>query len=341
MMTQQTAKALAADRATKSLPIAVAQCFFIASVGIAIFRTAAAADSSASSDTVFINVEAHSIAFSALYFWIIPAVFLSSIIGVSQTEANIPRILRKLEAGESRFETLNKSLDQSQRIYHGGVYLWQPSKWQCETLSSWKQNHMLLPYLIVLLGTVTGMTVSALVPPDGIDCRHIAQLSMLFVWYASAELDILLNKVFHITNEIGGRLFWCTYVKDFVATGTTMGCVIATQLGFFNRCLCYTQWGNTGLALPEMPDVATVLRARLGREYPAITFTSIAIELIIVPLAIWLWYGDAMRVYVQRDDGKSNAMWLWDLKTRCQEFITSLKSRFCRCEREDVQIERW
>ncbi len=87
---------------------------------------------------------------------------------------------------------------------------------------------MLLPYLIVLLGTVTGMTVSALVPPDGIDCRHIAQLSMLFVWFASAELDILFNKVFHITNEIGGRLFWCTYVKDFVATGTTMGCVIAT-----------------------------------------------------------------------------------------------------------------
>ncbi len=173
-MTQQTAKALAADRATKSLPIAVAQRFFIASVGIAIFRIAAAADSSASSDTVFINVEAHSIAFSALNFWIIPAVFLSSIIGVSQTEANIPRILRKLEASESRFETLDKSLDQSQRIHHGGVYSWQPSKWLCETSSSWRHNHMLLPYLVVLLGTVTGMTVSALVPPDGIDCLHIA-----------------------------------------------------------------------------------------------------------------------------------------------------------------------
>ena len=321
-MTKETADALAADRATKSLPIVVAQCFFISSVGIAIFRTAAAADSSAASDTVFINVEAHSIAFSALYFWIIPAVFLSSIIGVSQTEAAIPRILKRFEASEemeSQLGTLSNSLDQSRnRIYHGGVYSWQPFRWQRETSSSWKLNRMLLPYLVVLLGTATGMTVSALVPPDGIDCRHIAQLSILIIWLASAELDILLNKVFPLTDENQGRLFWCTYVKDFVATGTTMGCVIATQLGLFNRCLCYTQWGRTGLALPEQPDNAAVLRSRLGREYPAITFTAIAIELIIVPLAIWLWYGDAMRVYVQRDDGESNAMWLWRLERRRQ-----------------------
>ncbi len=109
---------------------------------------------------------------------------------------------------------------------------------------------------------------------------------MVFIWLASAELDIHLNKIFHITNENGGRLFWCTYVKDFVATGTTMGCVIATQLGFFNRCLCYTQWGNTGRALPEMPDVATVLRARQGVPCYHVHFYRHRVD--HRPLAIWL-----------------------------------------------------
>jgi len=65
-----------------------------------------------------------------------------------------------------------------------------------------------------------------------------------------------------------------------------MGCVTATQIGLFNRCACYTQWGRDGLALPEMPDIATVLRTRFGREYPAIVFTSIAVQVVLVPLAI-------------------------------------------------------
>ena len=154
---------------------------------------------------------------------------------------------------------------------------------------------MLLPYFIVVLGTSTGVIISALVPPDGIDCRHVAQLSILVLWLASAELDLLFNRLFPLIND-RERLFCCTYVKDFITTGATMGCVIATQVGLFNRCVCYTQWGRTGLALPEMPDVATVLRARLSEVYPAVTFTSIGLELVVIPLAIWLWYGDAMRV---------------------------------------------
>lgn len=388
---RRTGDALAADRATKSVTIVVAQCIFIATVAIAIFRTAAAADSSVSSGTVFINVEAHSIAFSALYFWIIPAVFLSSIIGVSQTEIAIPRILKRLETDLVRspllnedtkllVKTLNERLDDTQtRIFYGGIYSWQPSAQQCEMShpprmvrgpsdssydntrdkmpaeklradtieaapatevakriqpaprhSYWTRHHATLPYFIVILGTATGMTVSALVPPDGIDCRHIAQIAILIIWLASAELDILLNRMFPPIPKNHKTLFWCTYVKDLIATCTTMGAVIATQVGLFNRCACYTKWGKTGLALPEMPGIAHILRTRLGREYPAIVFTSIAIELLIVPLAIWLWYVDAMRVFVQRDDGKSNAKWLWRSAQRLRAWTSSLKTGLSR-----------
>ena len=132
---RQTARALAADRSTKLLPIAVAQSFFIGAVGIAIGRTSSAAKRSATSDTVFINIEAHSIAFSALYFWIIPAVFLSSVIGVSQTKAAIPRILRRFQVDLDRESAPgevilpNHCLDNSQqRVVQGGVYSWQPFK---------------------------------------------------------------------------------------------------------------------------------------------------------------------------------------------------------------------
>ena len=99
---QKSADALAADRATKFLPILVALAFFVGSVGIALSRTRSAA--SASSTTSFINIEVYSVALSALYFWIIPAVFLSSVIGVSQTENTIPRILQRFQPNLDHLE---------------------------------------------------------------------------------------------------------------------------------------------------------------------------------------------------------------------------------------------
>ncbi|KAK3170364.1 hypothetical protein OEA41_009751 [Lepraria neglecta] len=228
----KAANALAADRATTSLPIIVAQCFFIGAVGIAVGRTASAAR--ASSDNIFVNVEAHSIAYSALYFWVIPAVFVSSVIGVSRTKANIPRILKDFQAGldgikKGSINLRNECLDDNQwRISHGGICSWNPSKWQWKTRAPSNPGHItnttsgqphlpgsryqpasqnstsesptehveranttenqqtasgtpvgghwtrvfrtILSYLIVILGAVTGMIVSARVPPDGWDC---------------------------------------------------------------------------------------------------------------------------------------------------------------------------
>lgn len=64
-----------------------------------------------------------------------PTVFLGSIIGVSQTEAAIPRILKHFQADVERLESptnvilSNHYLDDSQkRIFQGGVYPLQPLK---------------------------------------------------------------------------------------------------------------------------------------------------------------------------------------------------------------------
>ena len=310
---RQTGRALAADRSTKFFPIIVAQAFFIGAIGIAIFRTASAAGANASSDTVFINVEAHSIAFSAQYFWIIPAVFLGSIIGVSQTEAAIPRILRRFQVDIERLKLSNVVLpndcldDKAKRVFHGGVYSWQPQK---RRPSRESMTCHYLSYLVVIIGTMTGMLVSAFVPPDGWDCRHIGEILILFAWLLSARLDVMLNHLWPNKDD-QRKLFWSTGTKDILITIATMGGVITTQLGIFNRCSCYTLWGKTGLALPEMPDVAETLFRRLNTVYPAITFTSLGLELILVPLFICFQHMDALRTFIQRDDRESNAAWLW------------------------------
>ena len=293
------------------------------------FRTASAAGEQASSDTIFINVEAHSIAFSAQYFWIIPAVFLGSVIGVSQTEAAIPRILRRFQIDVERLnlpkkvELPNDCLeDNEKRTFHGGVYSWHP---QGSHLS-----HNIVSHVIVILGTATGMAISALVPPDGWDCRHNGEILILFAWFLSAQIDGWLRHLWPLNEVNQNKLFWSTCLKDLVFTIATMGGIITTQVGVFNKCECYTLWGMTGLALPERPDIAQTLFYRLNTVFPGIAFTSIGIELIVVPLCIFVRYIDALRTYVQRDDRMSNAIWLWNLLKRYRALKAALKRSWSR-----------
>ena len=343
---QQTADALAADRATKFLPIMVAQGFFIGAVAIAIGRTVSAAVAS-SSTSIFINVEAHSIAFSALYFWIIPTVIISSIIGVSQTEGAMPRILRRFKIDLDRaFPGNNVSLpnkgldDRNKRVFHGGIYSWQPRKRLPSSKSPYERldggNSMtrvkqavksgFLPYALLLSGTLTGVIVSCLVPPDGWDCRNIGEALITLAWLLSSLFDTCFGYLVPHTDKHGTLIFRVMGIKDLIATLSTMLGIVATQIGVFNRCSCYTRWGGTGLALPEMPDVQKLLIYRMQTVYPAITFACIGIQLIIVPLYVCVRYRHAVRVFLQRDDGNSNAKWLWRVYRKIHPIYTSFRN---------------
>ena len=306
----QTADALAADRATKFLPIIIALAIFIGAVGIAVGKTASAG---AFSETVFINIEAHGIATSAMYFWVIPAVFLSSVIGVSQTQAAIPRILRRLESElrllelpQEKIEALDKlnavhqrpdDDSDERRIFYGGIYSWQPAesgKWNGFALSA---------ILIVIIGTITALTISALVPPDGPDCRQIGDLCMCLAWILSASLDT----IFTYKDEHQALWFYGTLMKDILIALGTVVWIILVHVGYLNRCACYTRGGKVPLALPEMPQVADILSHRINTIYPGIAFASIGLELIVIPSIIGILYSDALRVFIQRDDGNSHA----------------------------------
>lgn len=339
---QKSADALAADRATKFLPILVALAFFVGSVGIALSRTRSAA--SASSTTSFINIEVYSIAFSALYFWIIPAIFLSSVIGVSQTENAIPRILQRLQTDLDHLEygsdmrLPNEYIEKREgkcdkhcqiecaecsqrRTFYGGIYSWQPAKWQARTrepLFAGVILPMVLSIVIVVAATTTGFWISYLVPPEGWSCRHRGEVPILAAWLVSFIFDRALDSSLPFTGAYQQWQFWLTFVKDGLMTAGTMAINIFFSMGFLNRCECYTEWGQTGLALPGTPAVKEILNRRLLGAYLGLAVSSIVFQLIVVPFLIHCQCGNAIRVFTQRDDGLSNRAWIgWPSSWQC------------------------
>jgi hypothetical protein len=144
-----------------------------------------------------------------LYVWIISAVFLSCIIGVSQSELAIPRILDRLQHdleqrvekdGVREMQQRSKTRPFSEtyticdtRICRGGIYSWHPDKWHKQPMRSISTLnahpsfndtlalHLVSMFLVTCTFLVSSFT-SALVPPEGFNCRHIAQMITLALW---------------------------------------------------------------------------------------------------------------------------------------------------------------
>ena len=327
---RQTAEALAADRASKIFPMVVAQIIFMISIALALGRTADVAkrETSALNVSVYINIEAFSIAFSTLYFWIIPTVIFGSMVGVSQTNNAIPRILKRFQDDLNTNETLRDGVvlpipimkdDQTAagttkhelsdlRRVVGGIYSWNPS----ERSRSSNVYYYAPAGVIVLAGIVTAFAISSLVPPGGFNCRHIGELAITIVWLVSGWMNIFLRKRYPPNNDIRKIMKWeirsrtmlfsATFIKDVVFALATLLGVIVVQIGVLNRCSCYTNWGLQGLALPQMHEVDQALQKRINLHYPLITTAGLGFQLVIVSGYIWKKYPLALQVYTQRDD---------------------------------------
>lgn len=308
----------------------VAQGFFIGNIVIALVRTKTL--TTGPNPATFINIEAYSIGFSALYFWLTFAVSLSSVIGTSQTAAAIPRILGQLRDDlipitDGRLKKLPNTFKEAARIRNGGIYSWQPGR-RANQISAWSSSpwnwaisrrltpfttysilrasfpgsfRSVLPYLSLTLAASTGWLISYLVPPVGWGCRNNGELIIYLIWLFSHLVE---NAPWFGTHHRAE--FWTYLVKDFLCMGSTMGMVIAVQIGIYNSPECYTLWGRTGLALPGMASVAATLSHNLDKVYPPIIAIGIGVQLLVLP-AIVIWkYRLAIRVFLQRDDEQSN-----------------------------------
>ncbi|KAK7190822.1 hypothetical protein PSPO01_02985 [Paraphaeosphaeria sporulosa] len=313
---EETANCLAADRATKSLPVFVAESFFIGGWLIALLKAALSEPSSNN----WPNVEVHSIAFSGMYLWITSAVVLGSLIGASQTEGSIPRLLQAFEYqltqvhGQLSRRPSATHREESgwcktgiERAIHGGLNNWRPRKWSSRQRSLDISNWQMVSYVMVALialgaSFLTAIVLSNFVPPHGMNCRHIPQTVMLTIWLVS----FLLECGFELWLPQG--LFWAVYCKDMIAALMNVGTIVITQWGIMNSCACWSMWGMRGLHLPQMLDVKHELMHYTRHVAPWITFMAILFQFLFCAAIIWR-YWDAVRVYIQRDDMMSNRGW--------------------------------
>ena len=343
---------LAADRSTFVLPIFIALIAFIIAIGAAYWRIIGVEPH----PDAWTNVEAYSIAMSAPFLHIIPAVFFSAIIGASQTEVSVPNILNSLRTklakvdeswmpteeikkhmpllsvpGAVEYKSGKKRDSDPQtctidgnlpsRIASGGLYAWRPDMLHSLPLirhhQTWK--HVLLSFSFVGASVFVASWISYRVPPQGFDCRNVAQMSLLGVWIASFALDhLFFNLLPHIPTTThnpqhrGGYnplLYTLTFLKDTLTALAVVTNIMVVQVGIFNRCGCFTLWGKAPLGLPQIPEARRVLMDRIAREWPAVTFSWIGLELVLCVGVAW-HYRDAFRVYMQKDDGTSNLDWV-------------------------------
>ncbi|KAI9764041.1 MAG: hypothetical protein M1840_008917 [Geoglossum simile] len=292
---RRAARMLAADRVTKFFPVAIALCLFISSITIAIARLS----SSPSNPINPITVEAHSIAFSALYFYIITAVFLSSMIGASQSEKSIPRILKTL-----RNPGMPYYMDNQTRLAEGGLYSWQPWQGGCIDWCLYA-----LATSMVIIGPLSSILISWYTPPEGWGCRHCAYATVLSLYAISSLLDIPI-----------GRRFWYAFTKDLIFGLANLTLLGMAQLGIYNSCICWSKFGKAGIPLPQEDIVYQVLKLRFRTIFTPITLACIGIHIIFCIISCW-WFHDAYTVLLQRDDGLLNLPWrsvlYWLIRVVC------------------------
>ncbi len=222
----------------------------------------------------------------------------------------MPRILRRLQTGfELELHPTGRDilirlptdvLDEAwARRVRGGIYSWQPNQLVQHTLKRPPAMLRVMPSLLLIACGATAMLISGFVPPDGWEMRHCGEAALLLTWLVSHVATGVLKRYTRSHSHSG---FWLTLAKDALVTVATMGGIVVTQVGVFNCCDSVTRWDRTGLALPEMPDVAAVLALRIRTLYPAIAFAGIALQITVVPVVVAVWYRHALMVFLQRDD---------------------------------------
>lgn len=273
------------------------------------------------------HLDVLAISFSFSYVWAIPAVLLGALIGVTQSELAVPRILRPLKGHtdlQNPWATSVEPVDNLEtnsickfvqrpdldgRLRHGGIPSWRPDKWA--TFSdhfpeAWRRatrrsgRLCLLSVVLVGLGTIAGLLLSSRTPPGGFGCRTAAELTVFSSYLASFMFQYVLAKL-PLSTMVHFRM---TMIKDVLFAGIVASVVLTTQLGILNRPDCWSHWGREGVWLPQITK--DVVEDRLKCEYPLVIFLTVVVLFGICGFIGWS-HRLGLRVYLQRDDGRSNA----------------------------------
>lgn len=331
------AGALSADRATRLVPVLVTQAVFGGILLTDILRLRSA-DQSWLSGITYVPIEMHSIAFSSLFFWLLPAISIAAVIGTSQTENAIPTILMLFRRDlrrvkRSGISAMLPGLDSNdfgpdQRWCHG-MYSWQSlltlgkrvtkvrenqefevqylqrrlslSAWQHLrrfALPAWPVIYLTLPTLTVAAAIATATLISYYVPPVGWRTRTWGQTYYLFGWLGSY---LLSDAISWLPSQ--RAKFWFMMFKDFVVTALALGMIIIVQLGYHNKAESYIGDERTGLVLPQQPNAYDKVQECLqpGGAYFTILLLGLSFQGIIVPALVYTRYESAMLTLLRKD----------------------------------------
>ncbi|KAE9977835.1 hypothetical protein EG328_001798 [Venturia inaequalis] len=343
---------LAADRQTTSLLTVYALFIFIQAFGFAFYKTQGSDKASLQyPNGKLVNIEAHSIAYSALFLWLAPAVYLSSIIGVSQTNERIPEklndfrdLLETLLLGAefaedyARFPKIHElprtillpghghgtsldeemsvvsPLDYSERHRSAGIYSSNPGVLASANVALHRPE----------LGLATRM-----------GCHSTAWLLVLSSVVVSMEISREVppvNNICRPLGELSALIAWLSsclgdfainkwarpesryaliFWKDTAASCAILTLILVTQLGVLHRCACYSSSSGDGA-------IFNPLIPRVGNLLDYLfanrwlPITMCAILFQLVMAAVVSWwYILSIRVYLQRSSSKSNLKPLW------------------------------
>lgn len=284
---RKAAQSLSFDRSTSFVPVAVSIVIFFGAIWIAFDKKSLGAS------TINNGITPYYIAHAALYFSILPAILLSAIIGVSQDRDAIPDILNQLQSDTRDDESehsrddemvLMADFDVSERIILGGIYSWQPKKWEYLISNDgggcWRWRLIAaLSYSSVLSGCLVAIRIAYTAPPTGFGCRETAIISTLGLWMLSGAIDTYAERRFKLEpKKYYAVVFW----KDLLCSLLIVVYNVFVYLGMYNRCSCWTKFGSGPLCFALDPGVSEELHEKMIHEWPNLIILLAAWQILFV-----------------------------------------------------------
>jgi hypothetical protein len=244
----------------------------------------------------------HSIAFAMLYSWLIPTVFLSSLVGCFQTKRSSIRVLLDLleetRGQETRsagflghsFDKDIQTVDYGSLEWCGGNYSFSPSQFR---QGGKRRTLVMIATIPVTLSALSAAFISFFNPTRGIGCRTVLQFIFFLTWILSAILTDLLGS--WKVND--ARLHWrLTLIKDAVFVLPQFIVFSLAHVGWFNSCFCWSaQFSLREAVYVVLNPMAQILSAAKF-QWPILTGVILVSHFVFIG-AVWVYYRQAVHLY--------------------------------------------
>lgn len=329
---QRTSNELARAQITQLLPIVSGEVIFIVAIVLAFIK----------SDIL----PAHAIALSTLHFWIIPAIFLAAVVGVSQTESAVPEILKRFKDDfhsaflprQLQLPDIHMKLRENRRTL-GGIYSWQTQEIYKEVAEgTLKKIQDIDGQGVIAQDTEDPGSKTQPVEPQntkmkGITCPTGNERWRFACYMVIPSLPVATAAVtsFIISWLVPPLGFNCRSISELVLLVWWVFIFCLDFHPYFRTKFYRTRIKDTVSAIGTIVVILVTLAGVMnscwcdtlwgtaGMMLPknpmmndtfsariVLTFVCILLQLLFVPLLIGWIYPDATRVFIQRDDETSD-----------------------------------